>query len=132
MSESHSSWLHILFYFGLALLATHELDAMTHHEWRLMPVLNLLDDDLARSVFVVLHIPIFTVLFWLTGHRSAVVRMRSQIGVDIFLMMHGAVHFLFSGSDLYEFEPPIETITVYGGLLVGFVHLLLLRRERSK
>ena len=126
--KNHSGLLHILFYLGFSLLACHELDAVARHEWRLLPVLNKLNDDSGLIVFVLLHIPAFTLLIWLTGHHTEKIRWRSQILFDLFLIVHGIAHYLFSGHPLYEFEPPIETITVYGGALVGFFHLLLLTR----
>ena len=55
--KNHSGLLHILFYLGFSLLACHELDAVARHEWRLLPVLNKLNDDSGLIVFVLLHIP---------------------------------------------------------------------------
>lgn len=128
-AETHSDWRHILFYVGLALLACHEMDAVARHEWRLLPVLSSLEDTAALVVFVLLHIPIFTFLFWATGHKSEKIRNRSQISTDIFLVAHGVIHFTLSGHVLYEFKAPVETITVYGGAAVGIIHLALKIKE---
>ncbi len=57
-------------------------------------------------------------------------RRRTQMGVDLFLIAHALVHFALSGHHLYEFVPPVETITVYGGGLVGAMHLAALARIR--
>lgn len=121
----HSSALHALFYLGLALLVCHELDAVFRQEWRILPGLNLLQDGSGRTVFILIHIPAFVALFWLTGHISDVIRKRSQLGVDVFLIGHAVVHFMMSGHELYEFEPPVETITIYGGALMGFLHAVV-------
>ena len=44
---------------SFAAMLTHEMDATFRHEWRILPLLNLIsDDDLARDVFIVLHIPL--------------------------------------------------------------------------
>jgi len=127
----HSGWLHGLFYLGLALLSCHELDAVARHEWRLLPGLNLLDDGAGQAAFVLLHVPVFALLFWLTGHRTDTVRRRSQLAVDAFLVLHAVAHFALSGHELYEFQGPVAAITIYGGALVGAVHagLALLRRD---
>lgn len=121
-----------IFFMGLALLATHELDAMTRHEWRLLPVLSQLSDESGRFWFVLLHIPVFGLMFWLTGHRNPRIRVTAQRITSGFLVAHGGIHFALSGHALYEFEAPIETVTVYGGAACGLLHLLMAFRERSQ
>ncbi len=126
LAKQHSGALHILFYLGLALLACHELDAVFRHEWRILPGLSLLSDSIGRTTFILGHIPIFVLLFWLTGHQSKRVRIRSQLSIDAFLIVHAAAHYLMRHHPLYEFEPPVETITVFGGGLIGLVHAMLI------
>lgn len=46
----------------LATLATHELDAMSNREWRVLPLFSLLPDNLGRVAFVAAHVPLF---WWL-------------------------------------------------------------------
>ena len=42
------------FHLSLAAMLTHEMDATFRHEWRILPLLNLIpDDDTARDVFIV-------------------------------------------------------------------------------
>ncbi len=130
--ETHNDWKHLLFYLGLALLTYHELDAVARHEWRILPGLSLLDDGPAMAVFILAHIPLFAILFWLTGHRVDAIRDRSQFVVDLFLVIHGFIHFALSGHPLYEFKPPIETITVYGGAIIGILHGALLLSRHAK
>ena len=130
-TENHSDYRHFLFYVGLALLACHEMDAVARHEWRLLPFLSSLDDATGLVAFILLHIPIFTLLFWATGHTSEIIRYRSQLGTDIFLVVHGVIHVSLSSHSLYEFEAPIEAITVYGGAGVGIIHMALTFMKRS-
>ena len=131
MDRSHSNWAHVLFYLGLALFVGHEMDAVTRQEWQLLPLLSLLEGEVARVTFIGVHIPLFVVLFWLTGHRSATIRRRSQIGVDVVLVVHGMAHWAMSGVEGYLFEPPLETVMVFGGALVGALHLVVLLRSRE-
>ncbi|WP_162789477.1 DUF6713 family protein [Altererythrobacter sp. ZODW24] len=126
----HGGALHAFFYLGLALLVCHELDAVFRHEWHLLPGLSQLQDGPARTIFILIHIPTFVALFWLTGHESEAIRKRSQLGLDAFLIGHAALHLSMSGHDLYEFEPPVETITVYGGALVGLMHSIICVKTR--
>ena len=111
-----------LFFLGLSLLACHELDAVARHEWRLMVVLERLDDETGFLAFVLGHVPAFAALFWLTAHDSPRVRWWSRLVVDVFLVVHAGLHYSMSGDPLYEFRPPVETITVYGGAVVGMWH----------
>lgn len=131
--RSSSDWRAFVFWTGFALLLGHEMDAMVRHEWRLLPGFSAIADDaLARDLFTLAHIPLYAVLIWLAGHTRAVLRTRTQWGIDLFLVAHGAVHFILSDHRLYEFEPPVETITVYGAALVGAVHLAVSRRIRVR
>ncbi len=59
-----------LYYIGLACLFTHELDAVTHSEWRLLFGLRDLPDPTAASAFVALHVPLFFLVLWLSHHPS--------------------------------------------------------------
>jgi hypothetical protein len=60
MARDRTDWKTVLFLPGLSLLACHELDATTHQEWRLLPVLDALPGGTARIVFVIAHVPLFT------------------------------------------------------------------------
>lgn len=132
MSEEHSNGTHLLFCFGLALLACHELDAVARHEWRLFPGLSLLDDQTALTTFIFLHVPLFTGLFWLTGHNSAVIRRPSQLAVDAFLIVHAGVHVAFSNHALYEFQFPLEESLIFGGAVIGALHAVLMLRGKLR
>ncbi len=58
--SSQSTPFALLFWLGFALLAAHEMDAMVRHEWRLLPGFAMIsDDDLARDLFTLAHIPLF-------------------------------------------------------------------------
>ena len=130
-AQGSSTALDIVFYLALALLCTHEIDAATKGEWRLLPLLSALPDPSGFFWFVVLHIPLFTAIFWLTGHPKPNVARVSRICVSVFLIAHGGIHFALSGHEKYIFAPPLETITVYGGALAGLLYLGLLRLNRS-
>ena len=52
----------VFFYLGLGTLFTHELDAVSNHEWRVLPILRSLPEMSAMNAFVLLHIPIFAVV----------------------------------------------------------------------
>lgn len=108
---------------SLSLLAVHEMDAMTHAEWRLLPILSGLPDETARTAFVWLHIPLYVGLFWALFHASW--RHIAGLAFSGAVILHAIIHFLLSGHTLYSFTPPIETITVYGAALSGLIYIAL-------
>jgi len=114
----------LLFWLGFSLLIAHEMDAMVRHEWRMLPGFSAMANDAsARDLFTLAHVPLFAALLWLCSHPTPRLRLRTQRGVDVFLVLHASVHALLSGHALYEFVPPVETVTVYGAGLAGGLHL---------
>ena len=119
-----------LFAVAFSLLVSHELDAMIRQEWQLFPGLNALEPDVAADVFNLLHVPLLAPLIWLLAAGSVSARRRTMIGCEVFLVGHAVVHFLARSADGYEFQPPVETITVYGAALAAAAHLGTFLRGR--
>lgn len=120
-----------LFYVIFALFACHEMDAVAAHEWRMLPGFNLLEDDVAKPSFILGHIPLFALLLFVTEHKSAVIRGRSRAIFAGICVAHSIAHFALSDHELYEFEAPVETITVHGAGLLAFIYLIV-QRVRQK
>ena len=118
------------FYAVLALLFAHELDTVERHEWRLLPGLRSLDDGLAGRLFVLLHVPLFLVLFRLATHPSPRVRRRFRLALDAFAVAHAVLHRGFRDRPEYEFEGTTSRALIRGAALTGLAHLLLSRRTR--
>ena len=114
-----------VFYLGMGTLFTHELDAMLHHEWRLLPLINLLPDEQGMIVFLLFHIPLFAVLIALVASSRDTTRRISKMGISIFLVIHGALHTLFMGNAAYEFGSMLSNIIIFGGALFGTMYLFL-------
>lgn len=99
------------------------MDAMTHSEWLLLPLLGKFTEATGRDIFLLLHIPLYGGLFWALFLASwKQFAQRTFCGV---LIVHAIAHFLLSGHELYTFVAPVETITVYGAALVGMGFLSL-------
>ena len=117
------SFLTFLLLAALSLLAVHEMDAMTHSEWLLLPFLGEFTEATGRDLFLLSHIPLYIGLFWALFYASW-----RGIAALIFcglLIIHSAAHFLLSGHQHYTFIPPIETITVYGSAVVSAFYIIL-------
>lgn len=133
IKEWQRTWCFTL---GLGLLSTHELDAMTHHEWRVLPILNHLDEVTAMPVFVILHVPLFALIIGLVSAQNRKLREYSRLAVASFLMIHAGLHSLYANHPHYEFANPLSDSLIYGGAVMGFLWILIsaihFRHEREK
>jgi uncharacterized protein DUF6713 len=130
-SYQQPSWLRATFLLGVSLLFTHELDAMTHAEWRVLPVTSWLSPELGRLVFVALHVPIFGFLLgWLTSRVPGRVT-NAQFWISIFLVIHAALHLVFSGHPEYTFGGILSNTLIFGSAICGVIYLWSSRKRRA-
>jgi hypothetical protein len=115
----------LAFYLGLGTLFTHELDAVVNHEWRLLPVLNQISDDMGMTVFLLAHIPLFAVLIALVASSNPRIRRNSRLFIGAFLVLHAPLHTLFVNHPEYSFTSPVSAILIYGGAVLGALYLAL-------
>ncbi len=122
----------IIFYLGIGTFSTHELDAMTYHEWRVLPLTSWLHDEYGMLAFLFFHIPLFAILVALLSSSNEKIRYRSRVGISIFLIFHGLLHILFMGNANYEFSNIWSNILIFGGTAFGVTHLLLEYLEKQR
>lgn len=113
-----------VFVLGLAVLFTHEMDAMTQGEWRVLPFTNWMPEPVAQWVFVAVHVPLYALLMWFCFHDRRAVRELARLLVGAFLIVHVGLHSLFSSHPHYEFEGPLSLALIWGGGLLGGLYLL--------
>lgn len=114
-----------IYYLGLALLFTHELDAVTHSEWRLLFFLRSRPDDEASALFVVLHVPLFFGILWLSHFPREAVRNATRVLVAAFLIVHAILHFSLASSPLYEFRGTLSRSLIVSAAACGLAYLLI-------
>jgi len=114
----------VIFYLGLGVLFTHELDAMPNHEWRLLPILRGLSDDLGADIFVLAHVPIFAAVIAFIASQNPQIRAKTRLITSGFLVVHGLLHGLFSGHTAYEFSSSLSTMLIYSAAGFGLMYLL--------
>jgi hypothetical protein len=119
------------FHLGIACLCTHEIDAMPNHEWRVLPLLNGLPDDVGMLVFVAGHVPLFAAIFASVSSLQPRTRKLSRVAICVFLLLHGVGHWLFVGQSSYEFSSMLSNMLIFGGATFGALFLVLEWRERS-
>ena len=122
----------IVFYLGMGTLFTHELDAMANHEWRVLPMVRMLPNDMGMIVFVIAHVPIFAVLIALVASSNDRTRARSRLVISGFLVLHGLVHALYMNHPNYEFSSILSNTLIFGGAAFGAVYLGLLVWSRHE
>jgi hypothetical protein len=128
MSTRLREWLFLL---GYGLLATHELDAVLHAEWRVLPGLSLLDDALAQPLFILLHVPLFALLTGWLGSANADTRQRARHGICLFLVVHAGLHLLFGGHRHYDFDGTSSRLLIHAAALCGLAWLAMSPSSRA-
>ena len=116
----------LIFNLGFATILTHELDAMMQSEWRILFILRSLPEETASTAFVILHVPLITVLLWLTNNEAEVIKNWSRIALAAFLIIHSGLHRLLENSQNYTFNSTLSLGLIYGGGFLGFVYLILI------
>ena len=114
-----------VYYLGLSCLFTHELDAVTHSQWRLLVGLRSIPDATALPVFVSLHVPLFFFILWLSHHRRESVRDRSRLFFATFLVVHAVLHFINSSAPEYDFHGLLSNLLIGTAASCGAVYLAL-------
>jgi hypothetical protein len=118
--------INTFFYLGLSFLIVHEMDAVRCKEWRILPILSLLNDKIGFTVFILAHVPLLYIIFW---QCQSIPNSRSFIqGFDIFMIIHMGLHILLLKHKHNEFIEPISWFIIIGAGVCGlidFVHKYL-------
>ncbi len=112
-------------YVGLALLLTHELDAVKNQEWLVLPLISWLDSAMAYEVFLWLHVPIYFLILALLATSSQKVRSLTATMIAAFLVLHAGLHSFFSDHKYYQFNSVSSDVLIYAGALFGLLYLSL-------
>lgn len=112
----------LFFYIALAFILTHEMDAIRCHEWRIFPGLSRLKDETGFVVFALLHVPLYTLLFWgLFGQANSEGLAR---GLNVFFIVHVGLHLLFLKHPGNEFTSVFSWAIIVGAGLFGLLGLI--------
>ncbi len=125
-------YANLLTHLMLALLFSHELDAMTQSEWRLLYVLRSLSDEDGRWWFVAIHVPLFWALIALTHHANAKMQRMSRAGLAAFCIVHALLHWRLASDPLATFSSPVSWTLIVGAALAGAVYLATALQQQRK
>lgn len=123
---------HLFFYLGLATLLAHELDAMLNHEWRVLPIIRALPDEMGSIIFITAHIPLFALLIALVSSQQAKTRRITRLAVAGFLVFHGLLHIVFKDHSAYEFSGVFSNALIFGGSILGILYLILVWNSKRR
>ncbi len=114
----------LLFTLGLALLFSHELDAVRQREWRLLFVLRHMPEDTAARAFIAIHVPLFLILLVATG-ASSELRFWFRAAISTFLVVHAGLHWSLRHRAECDFNSGLSRGLIYGAAFVGVLHILI-------
>ena len=120
----------IVYYLGLTALFVHEMDAVMAAEWRLLYVLRTLPAATAYTAFLLLHLPMFFLLLWLSHHGNARLRDGFRLLASGFLVVHAGLHARLAGAALNDFDGLVSNALIAAAGLFGAAYLLLWVRDR--
>ncbi len=115
----------LIYHLGLTALLTHEMDAVRAEEWRLLYVLRGLPEAAAYPAFLLLHLPMVFVLFWLSHHKAPRLREGFRLLVAGFLVVHAGLHARLANHPLNGFEGLVSNGLIAAAGLCGGLYLLL-------
>jgi len=115
----------IVLYIGVAMLMTHELDAVMNQEWRVLPLTSWLDPEIGYEVFLWFHVPLFTLILALLSNSSERIRAVTSKVLAAFLIVHSVLHVAFSDHEHYEFSSLSSNLLIYGAAIYGLIYITL-------
>lgn len=98
------------------------MDAIRCKEWRILPGLSLLSDNVGQIIFLFLHLPLFGFVLWKITHSQDVEAF--IYGFNIFMIVHLGLHILFLKHKNNEFKDWISWSIIIGVGLCALIDLL--------
>ena len=117
--------LHELFFLmALALLFTHELDAVRCREWRIFPLTAFLDDEIGMRVFILAHVPLFAIIIFFAGRSLTAGGDAFSLGMAIFCVVHAFIHWAYERHPKCEFRNTLSRAIIWSCAAAGLGAIL--------
>ena len=112
-----------IFALELALLFAHEMDAIRKQEWKMFIVLKDMADEKAYLVFMLLHVPLYTILLFLLFSDM---KTLGYYIADIFLVGHCLLHFCYRNHPANKLKTVVSNILILAAGFLAIVHLVVI------
>jgi hypothetical protein len=122
----------VVFHLGLAMLFTHELDAMQQREWRLLYALRSMNDEMGAHWFVAIHVPLFAAMTYAAFHPRDLSRRWAQRLLCLFFVIHAGMHWRLMGDPLAPFDSLLSLAFIHGCALCGLSWWALEAKDMSQ
>ncbi|WP_338068657.1 DUF6713 family protein [Paenibacillus paeoniae] len=97
--------------------------AIRRSEWRLFIVLKDMEDKKAYTLFTIIHLPLYTIIFTLLFSSYQTITFWV---LDIFFIIHAVLHLFFEKHPRNEFKNTFSRAFIYPMGIIAAIHLLLL------
>lgn len=111
----------ILLFTNLSLLILHEMDAIHCKEWKMVAFLNKLPDSKGRTIFSILHLPLFITILFLIEYQFETLFWI----LNIFLVFHLLIHILMNKFKFNNFKSKYSSLLIISMGLIGAISVLL-------
>ena len=111
----------ILLFTNLGLLLLHEIDAICCKEWKMFVFLNKLKNEKAKIIFILLHVPLIIIIFFLIKYR-----LETFFWIfNIFLIFHLLLHKIFYKHKFNNFKSIYSSVLIMTMSLIATISILL-------
>ena len=112
--------IEVFYWLMVSALLTHELDAIKNHEWRILPILQNLPDDVGEQIFIWMHLPLVFLVFWLSQFGAGSV---FAIGLSAFAIIHVGLTWLLRNHPAYEYNDLSSWLLICLAGVLGGLHI---------
>ncbi|WP_370693359.1 DUF6713 family protein [Vibrio penaeicida] len=113
-----------LFFIGIFCFVAHEIDAMMHHAWLVLPLTVWIPEEYAQTLFVLAHIPLFLIMMFMLPTYFLSKIEKVQTAIATFIVIHGILHSAFMTHEHYEFDSFLSNLWIFGGTICSAVFLI--------
>lgn len=113
-----------IFYLGLSLIWTHELDAIRRREWKIFYIIGDWEEETAYWFWIIAHIPLFYLSYVLLDSATAEnIQFYGRLSLDGFFMIHLVLHLLLANHKENRFQSIGSKILVWCIGVCGLIDL---------
>lgn len=110
----------------ISMFFIHEMDAIKAKEWKMFIFFKSMKEEIAYRIFAGVHFPLYFIILFLMTQGNEKVKLWIFMILDILLILHTLVHFLFRNNKNNGFLSVYSKIIIYLIGISAIVNLLTL------